>query len=254
VDIDEDEMNACVDLVARTGATGLRYGPGRDGVPTAEADWWAYAQYRGARICVEHQAGPLEALGALCRRLMTGAQCACGRLIALSDDEAVAFPTGRLLDGSAWGVEQAQRAGQCRWRRVGPRWVRSCEGHPSEAGDDMHTTEKLARALEELDDPALAEMVARARAGYYHDYLSPLALPEMQLHADLCNAGHHVFAQRVINGEFDASKAEAAAWAASPEGQEAFAELVGGGGRQGNRAERRSKGQRGKHSKQGRRR
>jgi hypothetical protein len=47
-----------------------------------------------------------------------------------------------------------------------------------------HTTAKLARALE----PVLAiprDMVERAKAGYYHDFLSPLDMPEVQLVADL---------------------------------------------------------------------
>jgi len=37
--------------------------------------------------------------------------------------------------------------------------------------------------------------------------------------------------QRVIDGEFDASKAESDAWAASPEGRQAFRDLLGGGPR-----------------------
>lgn len=46
----------------------------------------------------------------------------------------------------------------------------------------MHTTEKLAVALEEAK---LHEMVKAAREGFYHDFLSPLAAPCMQLEADL---------------------------------------------------------------------
>jgi hypothetical protein len=101
-----------------------------------------------------------------------------------------------------------------------------------------HTTAKLARALE----PILAiprNMVERARAGYYHDFLSPLAMPEVQLVADLRAAAANrslprsarqeieQMAQRVIAGEFDASKEESGEWAASPEGQETFATLIG---------------------------
>jgi hypothetical protein len=106
--------------------------------------------------------------------------------------------------------------------------------------DTEHTTAKLARALREL--PTLAvppAMIRRAEAGYYHDYLSPLALPEMALVNELGALARHPsragtpaalalmeLRQRVIDGEFDASRAESDAWAASPEGQATFAELI----------------------------
>ena len=101
-----------------------------------------------------------------------------------------------------------------------------------------HTTAKLARALREAGAPDL--MVSRAAQGYYHDYLSPLTFPELQLAKDLAGqAARHPpgsakavalrqLRQRVINGDFDASKAESDAWAASPEGQQAFRDLLGG--------------------------
>jgi hypothetical protein len=108
--------------------------------------------------------------------------------------------------------------------------------------DTEHTTAKLVRALREL--PTLAvppAMIRRAEAGYYHDYLSPLALPEMALVNELGGLANHpsrsgdpaarvalmALRQRVIDGEFDASKAESDAWARSPEGRAAFASLVG---------------------------
>ena len=106
--------------------------------------------------------------------------------------------------------------------------------------DDEHTTAKLVRALREL--PTLAvppAMIRRAEAGYYHDYLSPLALPELALVAELGALANHPsrarttaalalmgLRQRVIDGEFDASKAESDVWAKSPEGRAAFASLV----------------------------
>jgi hypothetical protein len=100
-----------------------------------------------------------------------------------------------------------------------------------------HTTVKLARALGEI--PGVPkDMLQRAVDGYYHDYLSPLTFPEFQLVTDLRElAGSPAtprdsrpllreMAQRVIDGEFDASKEESDAWAASPEGQETFRQLV----------------------------
>jgi hypothetical protein len=100
-----------------------------------------------------------------------------------------------------------------------------------------HTTVKLAKALGEVSGVP-KDMIQRAIDGYYHDYLSPLTFPEMQLVNDLRELASapatprnsrpllREMAQRVIDGEFDASKEESDAWAASPEGQETFRQLV----------------------------
>lgn len=125
INLEDDAIVACTDLVGRTGATNLQVGYLHDNVPVHLAGWYAHAQYRGARITVEDQAGPADALEALARRLLTGAQCRCGKLVALSDHGAVAFD-GHLVDGSPWPIEDAVRAGQCRWRRDGRRWFRGC--------------------------------------------------------------------------------------------------------------------------------
>lgn len=96
------------------------------------------------------------------------------------------------------------------------------------------TSEMLAK---ELDAVGLDRMAAKARADEYHDFLSPHDLPEMMLEADLramrdaCpdqerKARIEAIRQRHLNGEFDANKEESDAWAASPEGQEAFAQLI----------------------------
>jgi hypothetical protein len=96
----------------------------------------------------------------------------------------------------------------------------------------MHTKDMLAEELEKL---GLTPMVAAARDGYYHDYLSPLAMPELQLINDLAEAASKrpeqsgaimALRRRVINGEFDATAAESDEWAASPEGQETFGKLM----------------------------
>jgi hypothetical protein len=96
----------------------------------------------------------------------------------------------------------------------------------------MHTKDKLAEALMTV---GLIDMSLRARDGYYHDFLSPLATPEMQLCADLMDMAIRLPDRRsailairtkVIDGEFDASLEESDEWAASPEGQYAFSQLV----------------------------
>jgi len=86
----------------------------------------------------------------------------------------------------------------------------------------MHTKDLLAEALREI---GLTDMATLAATGYYHDFLSPLDLPEMQLAHDLATVGTDdamALRRRVINGEFDANLEESDAWAKSPEGQEAF--------------------------------
>ncbi|MCP2363043.1 hypothetical protein HD597_010063 [Nonomuraea thailandensis] len=126
--MDDDALIAAVDLVGRTGARGIEIGYLHDNVPVEEAAWYAHVQYRGTSITEENHRGPVEAAEALARQLLTGAMCNhCKKLVALSDDGATAY-NGTLLNGTRWTVEQARAAGQCRWRRIGPRWARGCEG------------------------------------------------------------------------------------------------------------------------------
>lgn len=89
-----------------------------------------------------------------------------------------------------------------------------------------HTKDKLAAALRKA---GLNEMAGKAEAGYYHDFLSPLDTPCIQLAADLAEAGTReamALRARHLNGEFDASREESNHWAASPEGQEAYRRLL----------------------------
>jgi hypothetical protein len=105
--------------------------------------------------------------------------------------------------------------------------------------DSEHTTAKLARALEGI--PGVPnEMIEHARTGFYHDYLSPLDTPAVQLVADLRELAARpgtprnsrpllrVLATAVIDGQYDASKEESDEWARSQEGQETIAEFTGG--------------------------
>ena len=96
----------------------------------------------------------------------------------------------------------------------------------------MHTKDMLADALMQL---GLMDMSLKARGGYYHEYLSPLDLPEMQLVHDLAETmkkrpdiGQKIYdlRLRVINGDFDASAEESDAWAKSEDGQETFRKLM----------------------------
>lgn len=127
---DEDALHATADLVGRCGARELQIGYLHDNVPTEQADWYAHAQLRGARITAEHHRGPVEAADALARRILDGAKCThCQCLITLSDSGQMAYDQ-TMADGTTWTKEQQAAAGLCRWRRNGPRWVRSCEATP----------------------------------------------------------------------------------------------------------------------------
>lgn len=90
----------------------------------------------------------------------------------------------------------------------------------------MHSKDFLADELRKAD---LSEMANKAATGYYHDFLSPLDLPVMQLAADLVQAGTPAalaLRQRAINGEFDATSEESDEWATSADGQATFDALV----------------------------
>jgi hypothetical protein len=92
----------------------------------------------------------------------------------------------------------------------------------------MHTKDFLAQELRKAGLDAMADAAA---TGYYHDFLSPLTFPEMQLAADLAEAGKAgnaaalALRERHLNGEFDASTEESDAWAESEDGKMAFKSL-----------------------------
>jgi hypothetical protein len=122
----DEALFAAVDLVARTGATNFEIGYLHEDVPAPDAAWYAHAQYKGTRITEENHRGPVQAAEALARRLLTGARCKCGKLVALSGDGAVAFRQAVMSDGTSWSLDEAVSAGQCRWRREGHHWVSAC--------------------------------------------------------------------------------------------------------------------------------
>ncbi|MEQ1888071.1 MAG: hypothetical protein ABL951_02690 [Alphaproteobacteria bacterium] len=89
----------------------------------------------------------------------------------------------------------------------------------------LHTKDFLAL---ELLKAGLPEMAAKAATGYYHDFLSPLSMPDIQLANDLDAAGTPAaltLRKRHFRGEFDASKEESDTWAASEDGRKALIAL-----------------------------
>ncbi len=99
----------------------------------------------------------------------------------------------------------------------------------------MRTRDRLAAALR---DAGLDTLADRAATGEFDDYESPHAFPQVELVRELraLPIPREDLCLRVMDGEWDGTADEAEAWARSPEGQSAFAALLGGGG---NRASRR---------------
>ena len=92
------------------------------------------------------------------------------------------------------------------------------------------TRDRLAAELRKIDaspqNAAKYEAFAkRAETGEFDDYADTYVCPITQLYTELVAAGLIKFAQRVANGEFDASKEESDEWARSPQGQAAAKEL-----------------------------
>lgn len=123
---DADAVKACADLVGRTGAKSFEVGYLNEGVPVAQAGWFATAVYRGAKIIAGDKASGAEACDALAVKLLSGAQCQhCKKLVTLNPAGAMARDA-TLVDGRKWTAAEQAKAGLCYWRRDGARWDRGC--------------------------------------------------------------------------------------------------------------------------------
>ncbi|MEM6683345.1 MAG: hypothetical protein AAF607_13995 [Pseudomonadota bacterium] len=96
----------------------------------------------------------------------------------------------------------------------------------------MRTRDKLAAELRKVAAIARADNAARyeafarrAETGEFDDYADTYVCPITQLYSELRSAGFTKFAQRVANGEFDATKEESDEWARSASGQDAAKRL-----------------------------
>lgn len=194
-DIDLDALDAAVDLIGRTGATQFEFSFTEDPI-----QWWAKARYGGQIMAKEGYPDPLSAIEALARSLFGGGRCThCLRPASLSAGEGV-----------------------CHYERHGNRYVRDCEPEYPDGGP-VSTKRRLATELIKRGAPA--QMINNALDGRYDDY-GPH--PEMNIHLLVDHArkaGMNDLADMAIAGEFDATKEESDAWAASPEGQALMAEL-----------------------------
>jgi hypothetical protein len=105
---EEERVLAATLLVGHTGAVAFEFGYANDSaVKVQDAEWYASAQYRGARVFVEGYPHPADAAEALARRLVEGGTCThCGKTTTMSP--------------------QANPRRRCVYRRRGNRWVRGC--------------------------------------------------------------------------------------------------------------------------------
>ena len=91
----------------------------------------------------------------------------------------------------------------------------------------MHTKDILSQ---ELRKAGLTEMADKAAQGYYHDFLSPMDMPAVELANDLAKAGTPealLLRERHLDGEFDASAEESEEWINSEEGKAIMSRLTG---------------------------
>jgi hypothetical protein len=105
---------------------------------------------------------------------------------------------------------------------------------------DSSTAKTAQHLADELRKAGFEALAKRAEANEFHDYLSPHALPELMLDAELYlivadktydlaqRQRAEQIRYRLHDGEFDASLKESDDWAASDDGKAAFTELVKG--------------------------
>jgi hypothetical protein len=226
MEFDEAAFMAAAKMVERTGAK--QFEVEHSDPKLGPLTWEARAIFKGHTVASEgtHH-DPASAADALVRQLLEGGLCMyCQRRVTLTDSDDLS---------------------KCYRRRVGSDWFRACEiEHPEDerSNGKPPTSWKLAHALALI--PAPSNMVAAALDGHFDEWKSELAFPLMQLVEDLWklyeetgNKRYLELRERVKEGEFDGTKEESDAWAASPEGQETFAEFAQSVGNKPNRAERR---------------
>lgn len=122
-----DVVVAAANLAERAGAKSFEVGH-TDPVK-GPVTWHMTADYGDRQIIASGHPDPGAAALALADRLLTGAKCKCGGLVALSVAGAFAPPeTATMLDGS--DPVALRTAEHCLWILVGDRWESSCDAPP----------------------------------------------------------------------------------------------------------------------------
>lgn len=224
MELDQNAIVAIGRLIGQTGADDFTYGH-IDQDPS-KPTWYVRANYpNGSHIIVDGCDDPMQAAERMAVKLLSGSICRrCGKVVSVGD-YLVPYGQGVTAQGQpvVTSPEQVEREGLCTWERQGDKWTSGC----GELAPEGSTREKLAQALAALK-VVPAGQIAAARAGRYDDYLSDTAFPQMLLIDELKQYGDVALPliEAVKAGEFDGTKEEADAWAASEEGQAAFAELL----------------------------
>jgi hypothetical protein len=89
----------------------------------------------------------------------------------------------------------------------------------------MHSKDYLEQELRAAN---LHDLADEAKRGMYHDFLTPLTFPKIELYMKLTRIGTPsaiALRSRLVSGEFDASSEEAAQWLNSAEGAAAISVL-----------------------------
>jgi len=238
---DAQALAAVARLAGRSGAREFQFSCQDPLAPFERRGWWATALYRGVKLIADGHASPGAACDALARQILDQGNCqGCGKVSFVAD------PQGYRV--SEQTHQRVQREGICRWSRVAGRWERAC----GDLAPPDSSREKLAAAMAAAG-VIPAEQIGAARLGRYDDYLAQTAFPQLLLLEELKPYGQAVqeLRARVMAGDFDATRAEADAWAASPEGKATLAEFLAAGGPAGTD---RSRQQRRRGRRQGKRR
>ena len=118
---------AAADLTERSGALAFEVG-----YADALNLWYAEAKYGDMGSLTQFGATPQGAAWQLCIRILTGAQCACGRVVAL---QGPYDPTE-----------------QCLWTLKGDKWQRPCDAPSIDVEKrDISMKADLDRARQELN-------------------------------------------------------------------------------------------------------
>ena len=128
-DMNTDAIIACAELAGRSGATSSEFGhTGSNRSKVDDPIWYAQARFRERTIRADGLRSPTLAATALAERLLSGATCRCGRLVALADGHP----------------------DRCRWRLDGASWKSGCDAPsirmpPGTRGD----VDAIERAMDE---------------------------------------------------------------------------------------------------------
>lgn len=113
IEIDEETIEASLELAGRAGADGIEVGYLENDAPIHKARWYAYAKYQGGRIICDEETSPEAALNGLATKILADGTCQnCGRKTAAKTPGI----SGRIR--AIWC---------CVWEWRNGTWIASCD-------------------------------------------------------------------------------------------------------------------------------